>query len=104
MPDGDRPLWALHEQLGRKRRDERFPGKEKAGVQSGIGIGDFRAGCAEVLNSKSEARNPKQTPNSNDRNPKEHLTENGFIFFFDIRILEFEFVSSFGFRHSNLIE
>jgi hypothetical protein len=54
-------------------------------------------------NPKSEARNPKQARNSNDQNPKPQPTEKRSAFVLDIRILDFEFVSIFGFRDSNLV-
>jgi hypothetical protein len=48
MPDGVRSLRALHEQPGRKRRHERFPGEEKAGIQSGIGLKSMRWSDGEM--------------------------------------------------------
>jgi len=46
---------------------------------------------------------PKQAQNSNDQNPKRGPTGKRFAFALSIRILDFEFVSSFGFRDSNLV-
>src|SRR5437667_2255759 len=64
----------------------------------------FSAGhrCPARTNPKSETRNPKQAPNSNDKFSKpDQLARPRLLGFADLLLCSLEFVSDFGFRISD---